>query len=65
MPRYDPDGAGARMIAFLRAIAGTRWAGVQTQYFQIDAAGRRPHITNPAGQPKGVWWDNVNRSHRT
>jgi len=63
MPARDPDGAGARMIAFLKAIGGTQWAGVQTQYFQLDPGGWKEHITNPSSQLKGIWWDDTNASH--
>src|SRR5438132_622654 len=34
MPANDPDGAAARMTAFVKAIGGTAWAGVQTQYYE-------------------------------
>jgi serine protease len=34
MPTSDPDGAGARMLAFIKAMGGTEWAGTQTQYFE-------------------------------
>src|SRR6266576_275916 len=36
MPTYDPDGAAARMTAFIRAMGGTSWAEVSTQYYETD-----------------------------
>jgi serine protease len=62
MPADDPDGAAARMTAFIQALGGTQWAGVQTQYYQT-ANGRDTHITNPANQLAGVWYDNTNPIH--
>src|SRR5207249_4584536 len=46
LPTSDPDGAGARMTAFVRALGGTAWAGSQTQYY-VTAGGKDVHITNP------------------
>src|SRR5207237_1236807 len=34
MPTYDPDGAAQRMTDFVKAMGGTDWAGVQTQYYE-------------------------------
>ena len=34
VPSYDPDGAAARMTAFVKAMGGTTWAGSQTQYYE-------------------------------
>jgi hypothetical protein len=34
MPTNDPDGAAARMTAFVKAMGGTAWAGSQTQYYE-------------------------------
>jgi hypothetical protein len=59
MPANDPDGAAARMTAFVAAIGGTAWAGTQTQYYQ-DVNGVQKYITNPANQLGGVWYDDVN-----
>jgi hypothetical protein len=54
----DPDGAGARMADFVSQMGGTRWAGVQTQYFQRRGE-RRQFITNPKHQLAGLWADDV------
>jgi hypothetical protein len=59
MPTNDPDGAGARMLAFVKALGGTAWAGSQTQYYQT-INGFKEHITNPTNQFGGVWWDDSN-----
>jgi hypothetical protein len=59
MPANDPDGAGARMLAFVKALGGTAWAGSQTQYYQT-INGFKEHITNPTNQFAGVWWDDSN-----
>jgi serine protease len=61
-PSNDPDRVGARMTSFVKALGGTNWAGVQTQYFQ-QTGGQTQHITNPRHQEFGVWWDNQNRIH--
>jgi hypothetical protein len=58
----DPDGAGQRMISFLRAIGGTDWTGTQTQYYHT-INGYPEHIQNPDHQLAGVWWDNTNPIH--
>ena len=62
LPASDPDGAGARMLAFVKAIGGTYWAGTQTQYYQ-QVNGFQQHIDNPANQFGGVWYDNTNPIH--
>jgi serine protease len=62
MPADDPDGAGARMIAFLRAAGGTPWAGVATQYYELQG-GKQVFIRNPKAMLAGVWWDNSNPIH--
>ena len=62
MPSYDPDGAAARMTAFVRAIGGTNWAGVQTQYYQT-VNGQNQNIQNPSSQFGGTWYDNTNPTH--
>jgi hypothetical protein len=59
MPASDPDGAGARMLAFVKALGGTAWAGSQTQYYQ-QINGFKEHINNPVNQFAGVWYDNSN-----
>jgi serine protease len=63
MPTYDPDGAAARMTAFIKAIGGTYWAGIQTQYYETDASGSQVNITNPTNQLGGVWYDDTNPIH--
>jgi serine protease len=63
MPTSDPDGAGARMLAFIKAMGGTAWMGSQTQYYETDAAGNKTYITNPTNQYGGVWYDNTNPIH--
>ncbi len=63
MPTYDPDGAAARMTSFVKAIGGTHWAGVQTQYYETDASGNNTYITNPSSQFGGVWYDNTTPVH--
>jgi hypothetical protein len=61
-PTNDPDGAGAQMTAFLAAMGGTAWAGVQSQYYQI-VNGVQQSITNPTNQLGGVWSDDANPIH--
>jgi serine protease len=61
-PTYDPDGAGQRMIDFLKAIGGTEWAGVSTQYYET-VNGQNLYIQNPSNVFGGVWWDNTNAIH--
>ena len=56
----DPDGAGKRMADWVQQLGGTQWAGVQTQYFQVDSAGNQQNITNPANQLAGIWVDDAN-----
>lgn len=62
-PAYDPDGAAAKMTAFVGALGGTKWAGVQTQYYESGAGGSQVHIQNPRNQFGGLWWDNTNKTH--
>ncbi|MDX6503707.1 MAG: hypothetical protein QOE29_832 [Gaiellaceae bacterium] len=62
MPANDPDGAAARMTAFVKALGGTGWAGSQTQYYQ-EVGGLRTYITNPHDQLAGVWYDDTNPTH--
>jgi serine protease len=62
MPTYDPDGAAARMTAFVEAMGGTAWAGVSTQYYET-VGGQNVHIQNPANVFGGVWHDNTNPIH--
>src|SRR5437868_14976099 len=63
MPANDPDGAAAKMTAFVKAIGGTKWTGSQTQYYMVDSSGQQVHITNPANQLGGVWYDDANPIH--
>jgi hypothetical protein len=63
MPASDPDGAGARMLAFIKAMGGTAWAGSQTQYYMVDSSGNQVHIQNPTNVYGGVWWDDTNPIH--
>jgi hypothetical protein len=63
MPTYDPDGAAARMTAFVKALGGTTWAGVQTQYFMTNPDGSTTYIGNPLNQLGGVWYDNTTPIH--
>jgi hypothetical protein len=55
----DPDGAGRRMANFVAQLGGTKWAGVQRQYYET-ASGAKRHIANPKHQLAGIWADNVN-----
>src|SRR6476661_9270208 len=61
-PTYDPDGAAARMTAFVKAMGGTAWAGVSTQYYETDN-GQNVYIQNPTNVFGGVWYDNTNPIH--
>ena len=61
-PTYDPDGAAARMTAFVKAMGGTAWAGSQTQYYETDN-GQNINIQNPSNDFGGVWYDNTNPIH--
>jgi serine protease len=62
MPANDPDGAAARMTAFVKAIGGTAWTGSQTQYYET-VNGQNVSITNPHDQLAGVWYDDTNAIH--
>ena len=62
MPSDDPDGAAARMTAFIKAIGGTPWAGVSTQYYET-VNGQNIHIENPSNVYGGVWYDNSDPIH--
>ena len=53
----DPDGAGKYMADWVSQLGGTGWAGVQTQYYQTNAAGKKLFITNPKTQLAGIWAD--------
>jgi serine protease len=62
MPANDPDGAAARMTSFIRAMGGTAWAGVSTQYYET-ALGSNIYIQNPTNVLGGVWYDDTNPIH--
>jgi hypothetical protein len=62
MPSYDPDGAAARMTAFVKAMGGTAWAGSQTQYYET-VNGQNINIQNPSNDFGGVWYDNTDPIH--
>jgi hypothetical protein len=61
-PTNDPDGAAARMTAFVKALGGTAWAGSQTQYYET-VNGQNVSITNPVDQFGGAWYDDTNVLH--
>jgi hypothetical protein len=52
----DPDGAGKQMADFVSQLGGTKWAGVQSQYYET-AGGKNVKITNPKDQLGGIWVD--------
>src|SRR5437763_2534055 len=59
LPANDPDGAAARMTAFGRAMGGTKWAGVSTQYYET-VNGVTSYIQNPTNVFGGEWFDDTN-----
>jgi serine protease len=63
LPTNDPDGAAQRMTDFTKAMGGTKWAAVQTQYSMQNADGTLSSITNPTNQFGGVWYDDTNAIH--
>jgi serine protease len=62
MPADDPDGAAARMTAFIKAMGGTAWAGSQTQYYET-VNGQNINIQNPTNVFGGAWFDDTNPIH--
>ena len=62
IPTNDPDGAAARMTAFVKAMGGTAWAGSQTQYYET-VNGQNVNIQNPSNVFGGVWYDDTNPIH--
>jgi hypothetical protein len=56
------DTAANMMINFFKGAGGSHWAGVTTQYWQLQGT-KRVHITNPPNQLAGVWFDDVNPIH--
>ena len=61
-PASDPDGAAARLTAFVKAIGGSAWAGVSTQYYET-VNGQNVNIQNPSNVFGGVWYDDTNPIH--
>jgi hypothetical protein len=53
----DPDGAGKYVADFVQQMGGTAWAGVQTQYYETNSAGKQVNISNPKEQLAGIWSD--------
>jgi serine protease len=51
----DPSGEAPYLISFFSGVGGSGWANIQTQY---DGTGQG-FITNPTGQLKGVWYDDL------
>ena len=62
MPANDPDGAAAKMTAFIAAMGGTAWAGVSTQYYET-VGGQTSYIQNPSNVLGGVWYDDSTPIH--
>jgi len=62
MPANDPDGAAQHMTNFVKAMGGTDWAGVSTQYYETDN-GQNVYIQNPSNVYGGVWYDDTNPIH--
>jgi serine protease len=58
MPGNDPDGAASRMTAFIKAMGGTGWAGISTQFYET-VGGQNRYIRNPANVLGGVWYDDA------
>ncbi len=50
----DPSGEATRVVNFLNAVGASQWLNTVTQYYQSGPV----HISNPAGQLKGSWYDN-------
>ncbi|MBV9368717.1 MAG: hypothetical protein JO074_02725 [Frankiales bacterium] len=57
--KCDPDGAGKRMADFVSQLGGTRWAGIQSQYYQI-VQNQKTFISNDKNQLAGIWVDDAN-----
>ena len=56
-PSNDRDGYAKQLVSFFAGIGGSAWAGVATQYYEVDAKGARHYVTNPRNQLAGVWYD--------
>lgn len=56
------DTAATLMTNFFKGAGGSHWAGVTTQYWQLQGA-KRVHVTNPKNILAGVWFDDVNPIH--
>ncbi|MFN2593770.1 MAG: hypothetical protein ABR579_02635 [Actinomycetota bacterium] len=52
----DPDGAGKLMADFVYQMGGTKWAGLQSQYYET-VGGKQVNIKNPKNQLGGIWVD--------
>src|SRR5690348_11699710 len=53
------DTAANLMVNFFKGAGGTHWAGVTTQYWQLEGT-KRVHVTNPKNILAGVWFDDTN-----
>jgi hypothetical protein len=58
--KCDPDGVGKRMADFVSQLGGSKWAGVQSQYYQI-VNGKKTYISNDKHTLGGIWADNTNK----
>jgi hypothetical protein len=56
----DPDGAAKYMADFLAQMGGTQWAGVSTQYYQVEPGGTQTPISNDPNVLAGIWVDDGN-----
>ena len=59
--KCDPNGAGKRMADFVSQLGGTRWAGIQSQYYQIVQSEKK-YVSNDKNQLAGIWVDDVNKT---
>ena len=62
MPANDPDGAAARMTAFIRAMGGTRVGGRLDAVLRDRQRRERLH-PEPDERLGGVWYDDTNPIH--
>jgi hypothetical protein len=56
------DTAANLMVNFFKGAGGSHWAGVTTEFWELQGT-KRVHITNPPNQLAGVWFDDVNPIH--
>jgi hypothetical protein len=56
------DTAATLMTNFFTGAGGSHWAGVTTQYWELQGT-KRVHITNPKNILAGVWFDDTNPIH--